>query len=210
MAITYGLIVRTAGLSPLDAALSSALVFAGAAQFLAVGLYGVGVAIPQILFAGWMLNVRHLLMSSVIARNIPPAPVHVKGLMAFGVTDEVFGVAGTEISVSTPISLARLAGLELGAYSAWVGGTVIGALAGEVIPPGLKTAMGLALYVLFTALLAGQIKRGPVRQVVVAAATAAAVNIVLRYGLAAGPGIAFPIAMVAGGVAGMSVPERQR
>jgi predicted branched-subunit amino acid permease len=235
VAITFGLIVRSFGLSPLDAALASILVFAGAAQFLAIGMYGSGIGaagvagsagaaalaagstaaggglllgavagtpillLVQIVIAGWLLNLRHLLMSSVIAHNISgSAGVGLRSVLAFGVTDEVFGVAGWRIAEGGAVQPPFLLGLEIGAYSAWVGGTIIGALAGEVLPFHLRVAMGLALYALFAALLAGQIRAAHRREdanvapLVIAAVVAATINGTLRLALGWDAGAAFP------------------
>jgi predicted branched-subunit amino acid permease len=262
VAITFGLIVRSFGLSPLDAALASILVFAGAAQFLAIGMYGSGIAaagvaggvvaagaagsagaagaaagtagatgaaagsltlgvvagtpvllLVQIVIAGWLLNLRHLLMSSVIAHNISgSAGLGLRSLLAFGVTDEVFGVAGWRIAEGGAVRPPFLLGLEVGAYSAWVGGTIIGALAGEILPFHLRIAMGLALYALFAALLAGQIRAAHRRDdarvapLVVAAAVAATINGTLRLAFGWDAGAAFPLAMIAGALVAMTVP----
>ncbi len=205
VAITYGLIVRSVGLSAADGVIASLLVFAGAAQFLALSLFNLGTSMYQILFAGWMLNVRHLLMSSVVARTLPPIKPLYRGLLSFGITDEVFGVLVSEYNQHTPVSRWRVAGLEAGAYSAWVLGTLAGTLVGEVIPPLLRIAMGLALYVLFTALVTGQIQRGPRTPVAVAALTGAGVHTILRSFTAIGAGAAVPVAMIAGGILGAAI-----
>lgn len=223
VAITFGILVINSGLQFLDAVLASVLVFAGAAQFLAIGMYG-GIAGSlsfgagmQIVIAGWLLNLRHLLMSSVIAHNLGGhghehghgeveaerrPGIALRSLLAFGITDEVFGVAGLRIAEGGRVRPAFLLGLQLGAYSAWVGGTIVGATVGEILPPGLRAAMGLALYALFAALLAGQIRAGRTRPVVVAAVVAAVMNVLLRVVFALGPGVAFPVAMIGGALAG--------
>lgn len=236
VAITFGLIVRSFGLSPLDAALASILVFAGAAQFLAIGMYGAGITaaaggaaagglalgavagtpvllLVQIVIAGWLLNLRHLLMSSVIAHNISgSARLGLRSVLAFGVTDEVFGVAGWRIAEGGAVRPPFLLGLEIGAYSAWVGGTIVGALAGEILPFHLRVAMGLALYALFAALLAGQIRAahrredGRVAPLLIAATVAATINGTLRLALGWDAGAAFPVAMIAGALVAMAVP----
>lgn len=235
VAITFGLVVRSAGLSTLDAALASVMVFAGAAQFLAIGMYvaagtvagqltvGSLVMIAQIVIAGWLLNLRHLLMSSVIAHNLAGSSeelgtpnttsggpgILTRSVIAFGVTDEVFGVAGWRIAEGGTVRPRYLLGLEVGAYSAWVGGTVVGALSGEILPEHLRVAMGLALYALFAALLAGQIRAARRKEgarigpLVVAAGSAALINAALRVGLGWDAGAAFPLAMVAGAVIAM-------
>jgi predicted branched-subunit amino acid permease len=228
VAITFGLVVRSVGLSTMDAALASLMVFAGAAQFLAIGMYGAAglvtgelssaslVVIAQIVIAG--------LMSSVIAHNLGGSPglpsgpnsfprgpgVLTRSVLAFGVTDEVFGVAGWRIAEGGTVRPRFLLGLEVGAYSAWVGGTLVGALSGEILPDHLRVAMGLALYALFAALLAGQVraahrKEGArVTPLLVAAGSAASINAALRMGLGWDAGAAFPIAMVAGAVIAMA------
>lgn len=154
VAITFGLIARSAELSTLDALAASLIVFAGAAQFLAVGMYAAALPAVQIILAGFLLNLRHLLMSSVIARHLKGSTTATRSVLAFGVTDEVFGVASWRSAEGGAIEPGFLAGLELGAYLAWSTGTLAGALLGDVIPPGLRTAMGLALYALFASLLA--------------------------------------------------------
>jgi 4-azaleucine resistance transporter AzlC len=216
VAITFGILVVNTGLGFLDAILASALVFAGAAQFMAIGMYagiaaGAGTAAGlQIVVAGWLLNLRHLLMSSVIAHNLGGTRTAgnsvkenaLRSVLAFGVTDEVFGVASLRIAEGGQVRPPFLLGLELGAYAAWVGGTAVGATMGEILPPGLRAAMGLALYALFAALLAGQVRAGRTVPVTIAAIVAAAVNVILRSGFGVGPGGAFPPAMIAGALAG--------
>lgn len=254
VAITFGIIVQNAGLSVLDATLASLLVFAGAAQFLAISMYaslgaagalgaggavaaagatgaagavagagGVGTAgalttnpaisiVLQIVIAGGLLNLRHILMSAVIGHRLEThdlSPAR-RTLLAFGITDEVFGVAG---NTAGPLSPRFLAGLEIGAWSAWVGGTIIGALIGDILPPTIRTAMGLALYALFTAILAGQLRTAWHRSshaaipLLVAALGAATTNTILRQAAGVPPGAAFPIAMVVGALAAMMIPE---
>lgn len=213
VAITFGLIARSAELSTIDALAASLIVFAGAAQFLAVGMYGAGLPVFQIVLAGFLLNLRHLLMSSVIARHLIGRSFALRSLLAFGVTDEVFGVASWRSAEGGKIEPAFLSGLETGAYLAWTSGTVIGALLGDVIPPGLRTAMGLALYALFASLLAGQV-RAAVRQsrshmfrVVLTAGAAIIINTILRQAAGFGAGAAFPVAMIGGAFIGMAISD---
>lgn len=222
VAITFGILVVNAGLHFLDAVLASAIVFAGATQIMAIGMYGsmtaggsaiAGAAAVQIVVAGWLLNLRHLLMSSVIAHTLAARSsrspgLFVRSLVAFGVTDEVFGIASLRTARGEELKPAFLLGLELGAYTAWVGGTATGATMGEILPPGLRAAMGLALYALFAALLAGQFRARPpgsAYPLIAAAAVAAAINVVLRSFFGIAPGLSFPVAMVSGACAGWAL-----
>jgi len=201
VAMTFGLIVRSGGLSVIDAGLASLIIFAGAAQFLAAGMFLSGAGVLQIVISGWLLNLRHLLMSSVIADHLDRTiSKPIRSVLAFGVTDEVFGVAGRRAARGDTLDAPYMFGLELGAYAAWVGGTFLGAIVGDILPPPVRTAMGMALYALFAALLAGLIREAggasARMQMVGAAVLAGGGNWFLRDVLALEPGIAFPIAMI--------------
>lgn len=204
VAITFGLLARGTGLSYLDSQAASLIVFAGAAQFMGVGMFSRGINAIQIIFATFLLNLRHLLMSSAIVHRLVPLKKGMprRWLLAFGVTDEVFAVA----SGDERIEPRYLLGLELGAYLAWNGGTLFGALVGSVLPETLQTAMGFALYALFAALLMSHLERD--RTLLIPAAVAAVVNTVLRSVLGVHAGAAFPVAMIAGAAAGFLLPER--
>lgn len=204
VAITFGLVVTSGGLSPLDAVGASLLVFAGAAQFLAAGMFISGAGALQIIVSGTLLNLRHLLMSSVVANNLTDTPRWKRGVLAFGITDEVFGIAGRLAITGRSIGPAYLLGLETGAYLSWITGTLIGATTGNILPEGIQNALGVALYALFAALLAGIIRDAtvgsPRSRMVGAAIVGGGLNWALRssVGFLPGlsPGVAFPIAMI--------------
>ena len=242
VAITYGLVARTAGLSPIDTILSSLLIFAGASQFLAVGMYGstlrgtllgassaaapivvwgtsprAFLVVVQIIVVGWLLNARHLLMSSVIARALDPAtPRTVRRVLSFGITDEVFGVASLHAGGGATLHPTFLIAMEAIAYLTWVGGSALGAYTGDVLPQALQTAMGLTLYALFSALLAGQVRaylaqRNRTIQKTVALwasiIAAAGLNTLLQHVFSWSAGASFPIAMVVGATVGTTVEK---
>lgn len=204
VAVTFGLLARGAGLSAWEAGASSLVVFAGAAQFMAVGMFNQGIAVFQIVFATFLLNFRHVLMSSVIVHRLTvPERQPSRWLIAFGVTDETFAVATQD----TEIDPRYLLGLEIGAYTAWFTGTMTGAIVGTILPSVVRDALGFALYALFMALLLGHLEND--RRLLLPALTAAAVNTMLRYALHLGAGAAFPVAMIVGAAAGFLLPERE-
>ncbi|SFJ62352.1 AzlC protein [Halobacillus dabanensis] len=63
IALTYGVLASRTGMSNLELTLMSVLVFAGAAQFLAVGMVATGTGIIEIIIATFVLNFRHFVMS---------------------------------------------------------------------------------------------------------------------------------------------------
>lgn len=168
-AAAFGLAARQAGLSPLEALLMSALVYAGASQFALVGMLGAPAVAATA--AALLLNLRHVLYGPPLAPHLsyrrPPGPLGwlVPAVCAFGLTDEVFAVASARLP-GTNAGLRWLLAVELTAYGAWLCGTWVGAAAGEALLrllPAAEPALGFALPSLFVALLASTLgQRGPV------------------------------------------------
>ncbi|AOM83400.1 AzlC family ABC transporter permease [Salisediminibacterium beveridgei] len=150
VAVAFGLLAGTTGLTLLESFLMSFLVFAGAAQYMALSMIASGSGIVAIIMATFIVNVRHLLMSASVASRLEETPTFVKVIMAYFMTDEVFAVSST---VKDPIKGSHVAGIGLVAFLSWTGFTVAGYMAGSVIPEILQNSLGFALYALFIALL---------------------------------------------------------
>lgn len=155
-AMAFGLLAKAVGASFLDTALFSLLVYAGASQFMAINLISTGVAAIEIILATFLLNLRHMLMSASLAAKLQEKRLGLVALIAFGVTDESFSVAATR---KEELSAAFTLALNFVAYSAWVGGTVLGFLIGEFLPVSLQQSMGIALYAMFAAILVPEVKK---------------------------------------------------
>jgi hypothetical protein len=70
----FGVLAQKAGLTPLQIGLMSIMVFAGSAQFIAVSMLAVGASAPAIIATTFVVNLRHVLMSSALA--IPTGMVY--------------------------------------------------------------------------------------------------------------------------------------
>lgn len=150
VAVAFGILAKTTGLSAVDSVAFSILVFAGASQFMALNLIKAGVAVSGIILATLLLNLRHLLMSASLATKITASDKRWLPAVAFGVTDETFAVSATR---SGALGISYLLALEGTAYLGWVGGTLTGYLAGSILPASLAESMGIGLYSLFVAIL---------------------------------------------------------
>src|SRR6187455_2118304 len=126
----YGLSAREAGLSPLEAMAMSTIVFAGAAQFAAVGYLVSGLAWPAIILLTALLNARHLLYSAALAPWLRDVPLLRRAVMAHLLTDEAFA-----LSIS---HFRRIGRMDEGGY--W-----IGAIVATFIPWNLATLGGVVL-----------------------------------------------------------------
>ena len=168
-AVAYAVTARAAGLSLPETQFMSLTVFAGASQFAAAGLFGQGVGAASIIATTFLLNVRHVLYGLSLAQGLP---VHGwrRLLAAQFLTDEAYGVTiaahggNTAAGPKQPggLSLAFLLGAELSLYAVWNLFTLLGSLAGSVIPDpkavGADVVFPLAFLGLLVPLLRGRLE----------------------------------------------------
>ncbi len=206
VAVTYGLLARQAGLSPLAATAMSVFVYAGASQFMAVKMLAAGLPVAQIILAAFILNFRHFLMSASLSRNLKPAPPR-PALLAYGVTDETF-VAGSLSLGEEGFTSASFLAMAVLAYLSWAAGSLAGALFGALIPASLASAMGVGLYAMFTALLVPSLKKNWRGAVVAGWSAALALALWLAFpGFAEGWRII--LATLAASACGLVLPRRR-
>lgn len=149
--IAYAVIARQAGLSVGQTCLMSLTVYAGASQMMAAGMLGRGAGFFAIVLATFVLNLRHLIMSSCVVHRMEPSPLGLRLLAAFGVTDESFAMFTTGAGKSrSPWFFLGIAG---SIYFSWNLGTLLGALAMDLLPPLVTASLGISLYAMFISIL---------------------------------------------------------
>lgn len=176
IAIAFGILSKTTGISMVDCLLFSVLVFAGASQFMALNLLSVGVGIGQIILTTLLVNFRHFLMSASIALRVETDMKKWVPIIAFGITDETFSVASFK---EGQLTKEFLFALEFVSYFAWVSGSVLGYLLGGILPNIIKSSMGIGLYAMFAALLIPETKKS--RKVLVLAILSGVINSLFTY-----------------------------
>ena len=149
--IAYAIMARQAGFSVLETCGMSLAVFAGASQMMAVGMYEQGAGLIAMILATFILNLRHLIMSTCVMNKMRDGSMKSRVLAAFGVTDESFAIFTTETEENS--TLMYFLGLITVTYLSWNAGTFIGAIASDFLPPILTASLGIALYAMFIALL---------------------------------------------------------
>lgn len=176
--LIYGALAVAAGLSPLAAAAMSAFVFAGSAQFIAVGLVGAGAPLPVIILTTLVVNLRHMLYSATLAPHMGQLPRKALLPLGFWLTDESFAVAAKRYN--QPGGEERhwfLLGSELAMYLNWQLVTWIGILAGRAIPDPAAWGLDFAMVVTFIGIVVPEIKTRPtLLAVLVAGGTALLAN----------------------------------
>ncbi|PFO04307.1 branched-chain amino acid ABC transporter permease [Bacillus sp. AFS076308] len=156
IALTFGLLAKTSGLSIYETVLMSLIVFAGAAQYISLSLIAYGTGIFEIILTTFIVNIRHFLMSATLNEKVEEDHLLNKLVYAFGITDETFSVAATrENSVTT----GYMFGIISVSYSSWVVFSGVGHLIGASLPQTLQDSMGVALYAMFIGLLVPSMKK---------------------------------------------------
>lgn len=176
IALTFGLLAKTTGLTFLETVMMSMIVFAGASQYIALNLLSLGTGTFEIVLTTFVLNIRHFLMSASLNEKAESDELWKKALYAFGITDETFSVAATkEGTVNAPYMF----GLIALSYGSWVVNSGIGHLVGASLPQSLQTSMSVALYAMFIGLLVPSLKKQ--RKTMWLAGLAAMINSVLLF-----------------------------
>lgn len=175
VSIAFGLAAAAIGFPTLGLALMSATNLSSSGQFAGVAVVAGGTVI-ELALTTLLVNLRYLLMSMSLSQRLEPGTSTVGRLVvAYGVTDEIFAV-----ELGHRIVRARYAaGLMTLPILGWTSGTVVGAVAGEVLPESLAGPMGVLLYAMFTATVIPALKRS--RPVAIVAGIAAVASALLFY-----------------------------
>ncbi len=176
--VAFGVVARTAGLSPLEVALMSLLLYAGSAQFVAAGLIGAGASVSAIVVTVFLVNIRHFLYSAALSARVKHLPWWKSVLIGAELTDETFSVAMSKVTEDGRLAAPWLFGLNVTAQTTWLSATTAGALVGRAIPDTRALGLDFALAAMFAALLVLQIANHPrMSHAVAVAALAAAVAV---------------------------------
>lgn len=151
VSFTFGIMARNVGLTPLEAVSMSILNVTSAGQFAALGLIGTSATYFEMAVTQFILNLRYCLMSCSLSQklDINKAFGH-RFLVAYGVTDEIFGVS---VSRSSRLNPFYNYGLMSAAIPGWTLGTLLGVLSGSILPDRLLSALSIAIYGMFLAII---------------------------------------------------------
>lgn len=186
VSIGFGLLAVSGGLTIGQALLISMTNLTSAGQLAGVRVMFAGGGLMEMGITQLVINLRYALMSVALSQKLEddvrlPARLGI----AFFNTDEIFAV-----SASQPgrVGKCYMAGLSLLPYWGWALGTLVGAVAGAVLPDVIRDGMGILMYGMFIAILIPPAKQSkPIRTCVL---ISVAISCVLRYvpGLSQIPG----------------------
>ncbi|MDR2486864.1 MAG: AzlC family ABC transporter permease [Clostridiales Family XIII bacterium] len=151
VSFSFGIAASGAGMPAFFTTLTSALNFTSAGQFAALSVIAAAAPLLEMALMQLVINLRYCLMSFALSQRIAPETSFLKrAVMAGGVTDEIFGLS---VLVPGRLNPWYTFGIMMVAHPGWVGGTLLGALMGGILPGRLLSALNIALYGMFIAII---------------------------------------------------------
>ena len=151
VSFAYGLYAVEGGLTPLSAVIISLTNVTSAGQFAGTGLIFKGAPYIEIFLTVLLINLRYMLMSLSLTQKLRPGIRLLPRLfIGYGVTDEIYAMAALHPG---EISVTYMAGLMSLPVAGWTSGTLLGAIAGTILPVTIRSALGIALYAMFIAII---------------------------------------------------------
>ena len=155
VSFAFGIMAVSYGLKPYQAVIISMTTLTSAGQFAGIQ----GMLIPgqyiSMLISQLTINVRYSFMSISLSQKLDPKFRGIwKWIFGFAVTDEIFAVASSRAVVTRSF----FAGLMTLPYIGWALGTLLGAELGNILPESIMSALGIALYGMFVAIVVPEMK----------------------------------------------------
>lgn len=171
VSVALGIAAVKAGMTPLQASITSFLINASAGEFVGFTLIGSGAGYLEVIIMEAVANARYLLMSCSLSQKLDSETSLLKRmLLGFNITDEIFGVS---VVVPGKLNPFYAYGMDVVAMPGWALGTLCGAVLGAVLPANIVSALSVALYGMFVAIFVPQARQDKVVLGVVAISFAA-------------------------------------
>jgi 4-azaleucine resistance transporter AzlC len=155
--LTFGVLGQKAGLSSFNTLAMSLLVYAGSSQLVAAGLLAAGAPASSIILTTFIVNLRHLLLSAALAPFLKRWRKRELAAFAYELTDETFALHAARFTSGVPDKAETFA-VNATAHTAWLVGTGLGVILGQVIGDVKPLGLDYVLPAMFIALIVLQIK----------------------------------------------------
>ena len=151
VSFAFGIFATGSGLSVLEAVLISAFNVTSAGQLAAVPIIASGGAFIELALSQFIINLRYALMSVSLSQRLGDSVrIRDRFLISFMNTDEVFAVA---VSKDARVGRKYMMALIATPFAGWLLGTLLGAVAGSILPPVIVSAFGIAIYAMLIAIV---------------------------------------------------------
>lgn len=162
--LLFGSLATANGLGLGFAIAMSSMVFAGSAQFVALGLIAADAPLWVIIVTTFVVNLRHILYAADMLRFVKHLPLKLRLLMGFGLIDETYAAVRPMYDMGSADTLNGhkvYIGSFLSFYVMWNATTIIGALAGEFIPGISEWGLEFAMVATFISIITPYLKNLP-------------------------------------------------
>ena len=157
VAFAFGIFSIANGLTVPEAVLMSMTNVTSAGQLAAVPIIAGGGTLIELAVSQLVINLRYALMSVSLSQKLGGSVRMIdRFVIAFVNTDEVFAVASSQ---SGAVGKKYLYGLILTPFLGWTSGTLLGAVAGNLLPSVVISALGVAIYAMFVAIVFPKAKK---------------------------------------------------
>lgn len=151
VAFTLGIVAKNAGLTAFQALIAAGLTNASAGGYAGFTLIADKASYLEVAITELIVNARYLLMSFAISQKLASStPTLHRALIAFDVTDEVFGIS---VSVKGTLNPWYNYGAMTVAIPGWALGAFFGVVMGNVLPASIVSALSVGLYGMFLAII---------------------------------------------------------
>lgn len=151
VAFSLGITAKTIGLKPIQCFITSILVHASAGEYAGYTMVGVDATYIEMAIMILIANARYLLMSCALSQRMENSLGFLHRLVVgFGITDELFGISIARPGMLNP---NYMYGGMLIAIPSWALGSAIGCFSGNVMPVRIVSALSVALYGMFLAII---------------------------------------------------------
>ena len=151
VSFTFGILAVSYGIDAGTATLISLLNLTSAGQFAGITAIAGGAGYLELFLTQFIINLRYSLMSLSLSQKLSKDFDTKKRLIAsFVITDEIFAVASSK---EEPVRFLYMVGLGVPPIIGWTLGTFLGAVAGSNLPASIGSALSVALYAMFVAIV---------------------------------------------------------
>lgn len=151
VAVSLGIAARDYGFTAGQGFLASLLTYASAGQYMGFALYATNTTLIELIILTFIINARYLLMGAALNQRMPEGtPLLRRILVGSCITDEIFGITIARPGAPTPFYSF---GAIIAAVPMWAAGTAVGISLGNILPARIVSALGVALFGMFLAVI---------------------------------------------------------
>ena len=157
VSFTFGIRAVNDGILWWEAMLISMTNLTSAGQFAGLTVIASGGTLIEMALTQLVINMRYALMSLSLTQKLDGSFSRAKRWLAgYGVTDEIFAVASGSRDA---VTAGYMAGLIITPVVGWTSGTVLGSIAGNILPAAVQSALSVAIYGMFIAIFVPPMKK---------------------------------------------------